>query len=135
MNTDISNSFAFTMFYDGDCPLCSREVALLMKRDVHKRIRFISTASPDFDPVQYGISTDPNRLIHGMMADGTIVRGVEVFRQVYKQLGLGWLLAPTAWPGLKQMFDLLYLVFAKYRIPIGKIFGRKCANGSCEMDG
>lgn len=135
MKTHTPGSFNFTMFYDGDCPLCSREVKLLMKRDTNGRIRFISTSSPDFDPTHYGISSDPNRLIHGMMADGAIVRGVEVFRQVYKELGLGWLLAPTAWPGLKQIFDLLYLVFAKYRIPIGKLLGRKCEDGSCGVDG
>jgi predicted DCC family thiol-disulfide oxidoreductase YuxK len=127
------NTFNFTMFYDGACPLCSREAKLLMKRDTKGRIRFISTASADFDPAKYGISTDPGRLIHGMMADGTIVRGVEVFRQVYSELGLGWLLAPTGWPVLKQVFDLLYLLFAKNRIRIGKLFGRKCDEGSCEV--
>lgn len=132
MNSADSNSYNFTMFYDGACPLCSREAKLLMKRDKNKKIRFIDTASPDFDPTNYGISTDPDRLIHGMMKDGTIVRGVEVFRQVYKELGLGWLLAPTGWPILKPIFDYLYLIFAKNRIAIGRLFGRRC-DTSCEI--
>jgi len=126
-------NYNFTMFFDGACPLCSREVNMIRRRDKNSKIRFIDTASADFDPKNYGISTDPNRLIHGMMADGKIVIGVEVFRQVYKEIGLGWLLAPTGWPILRPVFDAAYRVFARYRIPIGKMFGRNCDSGSCEI--
>ncbi len=133
MQNNTTKTYNFTMFFDGACPLCSREAKLLMKRDTKGRIRFIDTTSADFNPAQYGISTDPNRLIHGMMADGTIVRGVEVFRQVYKELGLGWLLAPTGWPVSKQIFDLLYLLFARNRMAIGRLFGRKCEDSSCDL--
>jgi predicted DCC family thiol-disulfide oxidoreductase YuxK len=133
--TNSGTSFNFTMFFDGACPLCSREVNMLRRRDKKSRIRFIDTAAKSFNPRDYGISSDPNRLIHGMMSDGSIVVGVEVFRQVYKEIGLGWLLAPTAWPILKPLFDAAYLVFAKYRIPLGRLFGRHCDDGSCDISG
>ena len=130
MNT--SDTFNFTMFHDGACPLCSREVAMLKNRDKQKKIRFIDTTSAEFNPKNYGISSDPNRLIHGMMKDGTIVVGVEVFRQVYKEIGLGWLLAPTAWPVFRPIFDFAYRVFARYRIPLGRLFGRHCDTNTCQ---
>lgn len=129
-----SDSFNFTIFVDGACPICSREAKLLMKRDKNKRIRFVDTSETGFDAAKFGISTDPNRVIHGLMKDGTIVYGVEVFRQVYKELGLGWLLAPTAWPILKPIFDACYLVFAKNRIAIGRFFGRSCDTQNCKVD-
>jgi len=34
-------------------------------------------------------------IIHGVFPDGRMVRKVEVFRQAYRAVGLGWLLAPT----------------------------------------
>ena len=37
----------------GDCPLCMREVNMLMRRDSEKgRIAFVDIASPDYDPKQ-----------------------------------------------------------------------------------
>lgn len=122
------------MFVDGACPICSREARLLKKRDKNKKVRFVDTSAADFDAAQFGISTDPDRVIHGMMKDGTIVRGVEVFRQVYREIGLGWLLAPTGWPILKPIFDACYVVFARNRIAIGKLFGRHCDTQSCKFD-
>jgi DCC1-like thiol-disulfide oxidoreductase len=38
----------FTMFYDGLCPLCSREVQFLRKRNTEKLLTLIDTAAQDF---------------------------------------------------------------------------------------
>ena len=38
------------MLYDGDCPLCMREVNMLQRRDAGiGRIEFVDIASPDYD--------------------------------------------------------------------------------------
>lgn len=29
--------------------------------------------------------------------------------------------------------ELGYVVFARYRVPLGRLFGRKCAGGSCAV--
>ena len=50
-------------------------------------------------------------------------------------IGLGWLLAPTGWPGLRWLFDHGYEWFARNRIAIGRIFGRKCDSGVCDVVG
>src|SRR5437868_680020 len=89
----------FKMFYDGACPFCLREVRFLMKKNKTGTISFEDTSLPAFDAASFGITTDSNRIIHGMLPDGTLVRGLEVFRRAYKEIGLGWLWAPTAWPG------------------------------------
>ena len=44
---------------------------------------------------------------------------------------LGWLLAPTGWPGLRWLSDRGYEWFARNRLAIGKWFGRKCESGKC----
>ncbi len=39
------------MLYDGDCPLCMREVSMLRRRDEGVgKIEFVDIASPDYDP-------------------------------------------------------------------------------------
>lgn len=121
-----------TMFFDGACPICSREARFLMKRNRAGHIKFEDTSRPGFDPKAFGIPTDTNRVIHGLLPDGTVIRGMEVFRAVYKAIGLGFLMAPTGWPILRPIFDAFYLIFAKNRMRIGKLFGR-CEQGSCEV--
>lgn len=120
----------FTMFIDGACPMCSREARFIKRLDNKNSIQIIDTSTPDFNAATYGISTDTDRLIHGKLKDGTIISGVAVFRNAYSEIGLGWLLAPTGWPILKPIFDKLYLIFAKNRKKIGRLFGPSC-NDKC----
>ena len=46
-------------------------------------------------------------------------------------VGLGWLLAPTRWPGLRRLSDAAYRVFARNRL---RWTGRQdaCGGDSCE---
>jgi predicted DCC family thiol-disulfide oxidoreductase YuxK len=103
-------------FHDGACPLCSREVAWLRRRDHDGRIEFIDISAPDFEASTWGRSqADLEGSLHVRLADGRFVDGVESFRQLYSAVGLGWLLAPTRWPVLRSLFDALYRGFARVR--------------------
>ena len=120
------------MLHDGDCPFCRAEVRLLAKLNRQGRLRLIDIARPEFDPGAYGLSKEALMgEIHGVLPDGQIVVGMEVFRQAYKAVGLGWLLAPTGWPLLRVVFDGLYVLFARYRVRLGNLVGRGCAGGTC----
>jgi predicted DCC family thiol-disulfide oxidoreductase YuxK len=70
--------------------------------------------------------------IHGVLADGTLIEGVEVFRRLYTAIGLGWVVAPTRWPLLRGLFDRAYRGFARNRL---RWTGREdalCATDRCE---
>ena len=54
--------------------------------------------------------------IHGVLPDGTVIEGVEVFRRAYAAVGLGWLIAPTRWPGCRRLTDLAHRIFARNRL-------------------
>jgi predicted DCC family thiol-disulfide oxidoreductase YuxK len=119
------------VFHDGDCPLCAREVAMLRRRDRRGRIRFTDIAAPDFDPAAYG--TDRATLmarIHGRLPDGTWIEGVEVLRRMYAAIGLGWLVAVTRLPGVAQVAELAYGLFARNRL---RLTGRCPPQGSCAL--
>ncbi len=120
----------FTVLIDGDCPLCKREAAWLERRDKHNRLRFVDIAADGFDSSSYGRTFDQLMgSIHGVTASGEIVTGVEVFRRAYGAIGLGWLLAPTRLPILRQCTDFLYRCFARVR----PMLQRKdaCETGAC----
>jgi predicted DCC family thiol-disulfide oxidoreductase YuxK len=120
----------FEVYFDGECPLCVREIQLLRRLDRHDRILFTDIAAPGFDPRSTGHSMDElMRTIRGRMADGTPVEGVEVFRQLYGAVGFAPLVAITRLPGLRQALDLAYDGFARNRL---RLTGR-CQDGACAL--
>ena len=126
------SEWRFKLLYDGGCPLCRREARFLQKRNRRGRLAFEDIAAPDFDPAVYQTTReDLMGVIHGVFPDGRIVCKVEVFREAYRAVGLGWLLAPTGWPGLRRLADCGYEWFARHRMAIGSFFGRKCESGAC----
>jgi predicted DCC family thiol-disulfide oxidoreductase YuxK len=120
--------FEVEVFYDGACPLCLREIEMLKRKDRRARIRFTDIAVASFDADALGIpwATLMDR-IHGRLPDGTIIEGVEVFRRLYAAVGFGSLVAATRLPGVKQLLNASYQVFAKNRL---RLTGR-CNDESC----
>jgi predicted DCC family thiol-disulfide oxidoreductase YuxK len=122
--------FEIEVFYDGACPLCMREINWLGRLDRKQRIRFTDIASAGFDASSLGI--DWSKLmdrIHGRLPDGTIVEGVEVFRRLYAAVGFGALVSVSRVPGIAQLLNLSYGVFAKNRL---KLTGR-CTDDACAV--
>lgn len=118
------------VFFDGECPLCVREINMLRRLDRQSRIAFTDIAAPGFDSNAVGISW--NALmdrIHGRLPDGTVIEGVEVFRRLYTAVGFGPVVAVTRLPGISHLLNLGYHAFAKNRL---KLTGR-CVDGACEI--
>jgi len=125
----------FTIFVDGHCPLCRREGQLLRWLDRGRGLlRVEDITDPRFDAERLGLrQADLLEEIHGLTADGRIVRGMEVFRRAYAAVGLGWLLSPTGWPGLRRPFDAAYRWFARNRHRLAAL-SRGCVSGHCRHD-
>jgi predicted DCC family thiol-disulfide oxidoreductase YuxK len=126
------NHWRFKLLYDGECPFCRREVRWLQRLNRRGHLAFEDISAAGFDAVHYGATREELLgVIHGVLPDGHMVQKMEVFRQAYRAIGLGWLLAPTGWPGLRWVFDRLYALFARHRAPLGRLFGRSCSTGAC----
>lgn len=122
-----------TLFHDGACPLCRREVRFIRKHDRSGKIGLVDIAADDFDAASYGLDAQAvHAEIHAIDRDGTVIRGLAVFRRLYGAMGMGWLWAPTGWPVLRPIFDVIYRIFAKVRPHLP---GRKrCApGGACRV--
>ena len=100
-------NFQIEVFYDGDCPLCLREIQFLRWLDRKNNIRFTDIAADTFNSDSVGISWETLMAkIHGRLPDGTIIEGVEVFRYLYSAVGFGLLVWPTRLPGISHLLDL-----------------------------
>lgn len=127
-------SWRFKVLYDGECPFCSAEARWLRRLDRCGRLALEDIAAPGFEPGKYGRTLhDLMGAMHGVFPDGRMTTGVETFRQAYRAVGLGWLIAPTGWPVLRPVFDLLYKLFARYRVQLGRQFGRACGTDRCAI--
>jgi len=119
------------VFYDGECPLCLREIKMLRWMDRKKNIRFTDIADPAFCPADYQKTIQEFMdEIQGRLPDGSWIIGVEVFRRLYASVGLGPLVALTRLPGVSHGLDLGYRIFAKNRL---RLTGR-CNAGACEVN-
>lgn len=113
------------VFFDGDCPLCAREIRLLRALDRGRgRIRFTDIAAPEFAAAAYGMSHEAFMAsIKARTPDGAWLDGVEVFRRLYAAVGLGSAVALSRLPGVSWALEQGYSVFAKNRL---KWTGRRC---------
>ena len=123
-------TWEFEVFFDGECPLCRREIAWLARLDRRGRIRFTDIADPNLETE--GIGLDRARLmgrIHGRDPHGKIVEGVEVFRRLYGAVGFRRLVTVSRLPGVSHALDAFYGWFAKNRL---RLTGR-CDSEACAM--
>ena len=113
------SSWQIELLYDGDCPLCVREVNFLKTKDAGRGlVSFVDIAEDNYNPVEHAgidFETAMGR-IHGVLPDGTIVQNVEVFRRTYEILGIGWIYAITRIPAIEYLANLLYGTWADLRL-------------------
>ncbi|MCA9258862.1 MAG: DUF393 domain-containing protein [Planctomycetales bacterium] len=128
MNPADRDDWHVEVFYDGECPLCTREIRLLQRLDRRRRIRFTNVAHETFEAASYGLTMrEFMDEIQGRLRDGSWITGVEVFRQLYSAVGFGALVRATRLPGAAHALNLGYRLFARNRL---RLTGR-CAGGTC----
>jgi len=121
ISTSQQPSWQIKLLYDGECPLCVREVNFLSKRNAGRGIvEFVDIADSNYTPEAHGgidFETAMGR-IHAVLPDGTIIKNIEVFRRVYEALGMGWIYAVTKLPVIGSIADKLYEIWADWRLAL-----------------
>lgn len=86
MQTNNSLNQQVTVWYDGGCPLCVREIGLMDRLDKHDRIAFV-----DVDREDATCPIDRNLLLarlHAREGDGELVDGAAAFAAMWRQIPL-----------------------------------------------
>jgi predicted DCC family thiol-disulfide oxidoreductase YuxK len=126
---------ALSVYFDGACILCSREIEHYRKIDRAQALRLVDIADPRFKAETEGL--DPVRVqkvMHVRKADGTLVTGVDAFREIWLHLPrYAWASRVAGWPGIRSVLEVGYHSFAAIRpwLPKRKRPEDECASGVC----
>ncbi|TKB62040.1 MAG: DUF393 domain-containing protein [Nitrospira sp.] len=128
-------SYPLTVFFDGACPICDREIALLRRLDRRERLVFCDFSRPDYDSTSIDISpAELGRIIHAHWGDGTVITGVDVFRAMWEAVGLGFLARLSRLSLVEPLVVKAYAWFARNRL---RLAGRShsCRRDACRSAG
>jgi len=116
-----------TVFYDGGCPLCRREIAHYRRLDRPAAIDWVDITKDEhaLDAVGLDLATAMRR-IHAHEPDDRLVTGINAFVAIWRRLPWYRRLASLV-IGLRLTgpLDWAYGRFADWRLR------RRCANGVC----
>ena len=114
----------YRLLYDGECPICSREVLWLQRRRPQS-IEAVDTSAEGFDSTDYGLTMEQvDAALYGVLPDGSMTVGMDSLREGYRLAGLGWLIAWTGWWPARPLFDAFYRSFARNRMRISRLLRR-----------
>ncbi|MFA0438450.1 redox protein [Vibrio sp. 10N.286.49.C2] len=122
-----------TIFFDGTCPLCKREMGSLTKHDRHNRIRTVDIYSDAFKDFPHIDAQAANTILHALDQDNQLFLGLDATHQAWSLVGRGWIYAPLRWRVIKPLADKCYLYFARnrYRISFWITGKSRCDNDVC----
>lgn len=111
-----------TIYYDGLCQLCSREIESYQKMKAGQQFAYQDITDEGFDPKKDGL--DPlaiHKKMHIRLASGQVLTGVEAFLEIWKHLPWYRTLVPVVGnPLVKPFAKICYSIFARLRVYLPK---------------
>lgn len=100
-----------TVYFDGGCPVCSREIAMYQREQGADTVNWVDVASCEVTALGHGLSRETAMArLHLRLPDGSLVSGAEAFTGLWRRLPR-W-----AWLGsLLGTRATLWLLEAGYR--------------------
>ncbi len=125
-------AYPLTVFFDGACPICVREIALMRRLDRRRRLVCCDFSAKEYDAASINISpAELGRVIHARWADGNVITGVEVFRAMWEAVGLGLLARLSRLALVEPLVLKANAWFARNRLRLtGRSHG--CTGDSCK---
>ncbi|RPH76716.1 MAG: DUF393 domain-containing protein [Nitrospiraceae bacterium] len=123
--------YPLTVFFDGACPICAREITLMKRLDRRRQLAFCDFSTQDYDAASSGFATaELAAVIHARWADGSVITGVEVFRAMWEAVGLGFLARLSRLSLVEPLVVNAYAWFARNRM---RLTGRShaCVGDAC----
>jgi predicted DCC family thiol-disulfide oxidoreductase YuxK len=136
--TKDKSSPALSVYYDGLCPLCYREIEHYLTLKGSSQIRFVDITHSEFSAPKEGV--DPKKVhqhLHSRNAAGEIKTGIDAFVEIWRILPRYRLLASIAsTTGIKPLLQLAYAGFARVRPLLPRRERASCDESPfCEMKG
>jgi predicted DCC family thiol-disulfide oxidoreductase YuxK len=124
-----------TVFYDGLCPLCSREIAHYRTKVEGEDVAFVDIASADFDGGLFGVDAAQARVVLHVKVGSEMRTGLAAVMSMWDALpAYRWLARFVSLPGIHALASIGYRVFARFR-PYLQQRPRRCSKDTCRPTG
>ena len=120
-----------TVYFDGACPLCRREIAHYAARDRAGLLSFADIAADPAPLAAIGVGReDALARLHVRLEDGSVLVGARAFAAIWDRLPRWRVLARAlrALPGAMALAEAAYRVVARNRT---RVVATLCARGRC----
>ncbi|XP_069141588.1 uncharacterized protein [Argopecten irradians] len=128
------------VLFDGKCPLCVKEITLLQKFNTGSKVEFVDITKGKYNPDHHqGIQYEEAMgALHVIAPDQKLFVGMDGTRELYRALGLGWMVAFTELPVINGIADKAYRWFALNRFWLtGRLEeeskDKDCDSGRCNI--
>ena len=104
------SSEKLTVYFDGACPLCSREIDFYQRKDTAHDIRWIDITQCDASALGPGLTTEAAlKRFHARLPDGGLLSGARAFTEVWLKIPRFRLLGRIArLRALRGFLEILY---------------------------
>jgi predicted DCC family thiol-disulfide oxidoreductase YuxK len=123
-----------TVFFDGSCPLCTKEMDTLANFDIHSRIHFVNLNHQVSLPlgITHAAAFDT---LHVIDTQGQLRTAVDANVLLWETVGRKPWLRMLRWPVVSIFANVGYRLFAKYREFFSLLLtGKKRCEGHCETN-
>jgi predicted DCC family thiol-disulfide oxidoreductase YuxK len=117
MNMNATSPSLLTLYYDGGCPVCTREIGFYQRRRGAERIRWVNLSQCEDSDLGADLSRDDAYVrLHARRPDGQLVSGARAFAAMWQALPAFHLAGRiAALPGMVQTLEWAYRGFLKVR--------------------
>jgi predicted DCC family thiol-disulfide oxidoreductase YuxK len=110
------------VYYDGGCPLCTREIRVMRRLDRHRRLSFLDVTRHDVGDMDRDALL---RRFHVRGSDGRTVSGAAAFAAVWRELpAVSWLGRLAATRPVVGILEAAYRGFLRLRPGLQTVFRR-----------
>lgn len=115
---DRDSKVGVELLYDGECPICKKEICILQRKDRQTKISFIDISSKEFSPFKHhNIDYDTAMSqIHAIDSKGNLLVGIPAFAAVYARCQLLVTSTLLRLPFIESVLKPFYRLFAKNRL-------------------
>ncbi len=125
-----------TLYFDGECPLCAREIKILSRRAIQARLLFFDISHDDFDAKALGFTLEQMQSsLHASFADGRWVTGLDTTLWSWRAAGMGMWATPLKWRAIRPLLAAGYSLFCRLRPYLAWLphpdGSRRCPDNRC----
>lgn len=115
MDNPVDQTKRFTVYFDGSCPLCIREIGYYQRRSGADQIDWVDVSEGTFCTVDLSCTAAMAKF-HVRGADGTLYGGGEAFARLWRELpAFQWLGRLFVLPGFRHALNVGYKLFLPLR--------------------